>query len=234
MQKKIKSVAATLLKWQKDGTIDRIAKQVTNSVDKMYKVIKKVFDYVVKNKESIKENFMIAGTIYAAIKAVELFSGVLTAANLVAQVLNGTLALNPYVLAGMAIVGVSIAIYKNWEKITDIWKNATEGLMKYIDKFKEFIGLEDKGNIKTELSKEENRNINLIGNQNLGGVGMARSKNPFQFGNKGSSNNIGKSEQPTVINFYGDNYGDKDFGEKVAKVIVNGITTNKPNVTGVL
>ena len=41
-----------------------------------------------------------------------------------------------------------------------------------------------------------------------------------------------KSNQPMIVNFYGDNYGEKDFHQKVAKTIVEGFNSTKANVTG--
>lgn len=249
LQKKMQSVVDTLTKWQKDGTIDKIAKEVTGSVNKMYTVIKKIFDYVIENKKSLKENFMIAGTIYAAVKAVEIFRGVLVAANVVAGILNGTLALNPYVLVGMTIIGIGIAIYKNWEKITEVWSNAMDKLKGYVDKFREFLGLDKSTIFDAEFNRTENNKINKetgkeYGQEpydpysiykNRGGIGIGGAKNStWSLKNKVDAAKKETLDRSVTVNINGTVYSEKDFNEKVAKAIVVSHQINKSNVVGAM
>jgi len=158
LKDKIKQAADQLQKWQQDGTFEKIGKQVTETVNKIIKTAKGIYNFVKKHKEVIKFILVIAGTIYTVVKAISIAKTVLMALNTVWLILNGTLALSPLgwiIIAVVALVAAGYLLYKNWDKIkakaaelwegiklafapikkyfSDIWDNVTSGFKSFIN-----------------------------------------------------------------------------------------------------
>lgn len=107
LQLQIKSVADTLLKWQQDGTITRIAEQVTKSVMKIINYMKALFDFVSKYKTVIKILLSFAGGIYAIVKAYQIYQTVATAVAIVQTVLNAVFWASPL---GAIVVTIGLLV----------------------------------------------------------------------------------------------------------------------------
>jgi hypothetical protein len=120
LKNNIKKAADQLLKWQQDGTFEKIGNKVTETVNNIIKTVKWAFDFIKKHKDVIEFILVIAGTLYTVIKAISIAKTVLTALNTVWLILNGTLALTPLgwiVIAITAVVAAGYLLYKNWDKI---------------------------------------------------------------------------------------------------------------------
>ena len=113
---KIQVVADTLLKWQSDGTIQRIASQVTQSVMKMIEIIKgiitgisEVYNFFKNNWSTIAPVIMTVITAMTAYKAIMIAQIIYTKAFAAAEfiknnvVLQGTIGMRAMAIAQWAI-----------------------------------------------------------------------------------------------------------------------------------
>ncbi|NGM81285.1 hypothetical protein G5B47_02535 [Paenibacillus sp. 7124] len=141
----ISSVASTLDKWQKDGTIDKITNKITTGLNKALDGLGKAVKFV---KDNINWLLPVASGLLATFvsfniisKAVSLFKTLSTVVRGVAAaqgVLNLVMSMNPMGLVAIAIgvlVTAGILLYKNWDtvkaKAGELWtwlKEKWEGI----------------------------------------------------------------------------------------------------------
>ncbi len=102
LKTKLQLVAETLNKWQKDGTINKIAHDFTVAFNKIIKLGGKVYNFLKENKEVIGSFLRAAAGIYVVVKALMILSGVISAINII-------LAASPLtwiIAAVLAVIGV--------------------------------------------------------------------------------------------------------------------------------
>ncbi|WP_163468465.1 hypothetical protein [Fusobacterium sp. IOR10] len=125
----LKKVVEVLNKWLEDGTIDKIATQVTNAVNSMISSIKGVVDWVIKYQDEITFLLAEVGTIYTIVKAYKAWKATVIALKEAQLMLNLAMEANPF---GLIVLGITLAIplvialYKKFEwfrnLINGIWK----------------------------------------------------------------------------------------------------------------
>lgn len=102
VREKMKLVADTLVKWQSDGTINKIAKDFTIAFNKIIKLGGEVYNFLKENKEVIGSFLRAAASIYVVVKALMILSGIVSAINII-------LAASPLtwiIAAVLAVIGV--------------------------------------------------------------------------------------------------------------------------------
>lgn len=107
LKEKMQSVIDVLNKWMEDGTIERIAAQVTVAIEKMIKVFSDLIAFIIKYQEAIKVFAIFIGVMYAIAKAVALYNAVMTIATIVTALLA-----SPVLLVVAAIAAVIAIAYK--------------------------------------------------------------------------------------------------------------------------
>lgn len=120
LKQQIKKVTDILLKWQSDGTITKIAKQVTSGVMKMVDTLKKVFGFVKEHRKAIETGLVFVGMIYTTVKAFQTLKNIMLGVNIVMGLLNGTLAISPL---GWVAIGVGLvvgALYLLWRNLDTV------------------------------------------------------------------------------------------------------------------
>lgn len=140
----IQTVVEVLNKWQEDGTIERIASQVTNAVGWMIEFFSSLFEFISKHKKVIGGILVFVGTIYTLIKALAVLKTILTVITVVTAVLNGTLALSPLGWIVIGIAAVVTACYLLWDSldsIIEMFKNVFTWIKNLLDGFGEFAFL---------------------------------------------------------------------------------------------
>lgn len=122
LKEKAKTVADTLVRWQEDGTIERIASDFTSAFDRISETAERVFKIIGDNKELIK---LGAGLLAVAYGAIKITSGILKikkAVDTFRGIKKGfdalTLSTSGWLLAILAIVGAVWLIYENWEEVS--------------------------------------------------------------------------------------------------------------------
>lgn len=123
LRKKGQELANQFVKWQKDGTIEKIANKATEAVQKGIKKAQELWKWVQKHKAVITKIGIIAAKIalvtaaaarlwaigrkiYIGIQAVRTACNILKVAGL-----------GPVTIAIMAAIAAGVLIYKNWDKI---------------------------------------------------------------------------------------------------------------------
>ena len=129
LKEQIKRVSDSLLKMQKDGTITKIATKVTDGVMKMVNAFKKVFSFVKEHRKAIETGLVFVGMIYTTIKAFQALKNIMIGINIVAGLINGTLAISPLGIIAITIgvvVGALYLLWRNMDSIISVFKNAWE------------------------------------------------------------------------------------------------------------
>lgn len=107
LKEKMQLVIDVLNKWMEDGTIEKIAEQVTTAIEKMVKAFVKVASFIIKYQDWIKTFLVFAGTFYAVVKAIQLYNAVMSIAAIVTGLVS-----SPIFLIVAAIAAVVAVAYK--------------------------------------------------------------------------------------------------------------------------
>lgn len=107
LKEKMQSVIEVLNTWMEDGTIEKIATQVTIAVEKMIVIFSNLINFIIKYREAIKIFAIFIGIMYAVAKAVALYNAVMTIATIVTALLA-----SPVLLVVAAIAAVVAIAYK--------------------------------------------------------------------------------------------------------------------------
>lgn len=102
LREKMKLVADTLVRWQSDGTINKIAQDFTVVFNKIIELGTKAYNFLKENKEVIGSFLKATAGIYMVVKALMILSGVISAINII-------LAASPLtwiIAAVLAVIGV--------------------------------------------------------------------------------------------------------------------------------
>lgn len=83
VREKMKLVADTLVRWQSDGTINKIAHDFTVVFNKIIELGTKAYNFLKENKEVIGSFLRAAAGIYMVVKALMILSGVISAINII-------------------------------------------------------------------------------------------------------------------------------------------------------
>lgn len=140
----IETVVEVLNKWQKDGTIQMIAEQVTNAVGGMIEFFSYLFNFISEHKKLIGGILVFVGTIYAVIKALAVLKTIISVVSVVMMVLNGTIALSPLGWLIIGIASVVTALYLLWDhldSIVEMFKNVFAWIKNLLDGFGDFAFL---------------------------------------------------------------------------------------------
>lgn len=148
VKSKFKEVAATFEKYQQDGTFKKMGETITNTVIK-------TIDTLSASVKFVKDNFnwlapVLAGTVSAfvafnvitkVIAAFKILQSVLTITTSAQAALNFVMALNPIGLVAIAIgvlVTAGIALYSNFDKVTESLKKGWTWFTNLIQKIPDF------------------------------------------------------------------------------------------------
>lgn len=107
LKEKMQLVIDVLNRWMEDGTIEKIAEQVTTAIEKMVKAFVKVASFIIKYQDWIKTFLVFAGTFYAVVKAIQLYNAVMSIAAIVTGLVS-----SPIFLIVAAIAAVVAVAYK--------------------------------------------------------------------------------------------------------------------------
>lgn len=239
----MKKVVDILNKWQSDGTIDKIATQVTNAVTSMINIVKNVVGWINKYQDALIFLGTAVGTIYTVIKAYEAWQTTIAALKMAHEILNAVMAANPIgFIIGAIILAIPLIVtlakkfkgFRNLLKgIGAFIKMAVKGTCEIIkalfNPFKAISKLIDKikGTKKAELKVSEKKSVNINSKSDPSIVPVGAST-PISTPISNSSKNVS-----VVINMNGDFYGWEDFKEQVSKAVVEAFKNNSPNVVGV-
>ena len=141
LKEQIKGVTNTLLKWKEDGTITKIASNVTNAVMRIINIIKKLFNFFQKYRGVIELILVLVGVIYTTIKAFEALKAIVMAVNIVTGLLNGTLMFSPLGLIAITIgivVGALYLLWRHLDSIIVVFKNVWNWIKNLIGKTNSF------------------------------------------------------------------------------------------------
>lgn len=242
----LKKVVNVLNKWQSDGTIDKIATQVTRAVTNIINVFKGVVGWINKYQDALIFLGTAVGTVYAIIKVYEAWKATVIALKTAHLILNTVMSANP---VGLIVGAIALAIplivilakkfkgFRNLLKgIWGIMKMAVKGTLEIIkaifNPFKAISKIIDKikGIGKTEIKVSEKK---AVSNSNLIKKDPLIVSNPSpSIPNSSPVSNSSKNISIT-INMNGDFYGWEDFKEKVSKAVIEAFEDNSPNVVGV-
>ena len=183
LKEKMQLVIDVLNKWMEDGTIEKIAEQVTIAIEKMVKAFIKVASFIIKYQDWIKTFLVFAGTFYAVVKAIQLYNAVMSIAAIVTGLVSSPIFLIVAAITAVVAVayklgilddifsGITATVQFLWdiikiipESIKKIFAEAfswitqkLEGLAKKWKKFKSFFGFDSK-----EETKKPEKNNTLI------------------------------------------------------------------------
>ncbi len=183
LKEKMQLVIDVLNKWMEDGTIEKIAEQVTIAIEKMVKAFIKVASFIIKYQDWIKTFLVFAGTFYAVVKAIQLYNAVMSIAAIVTGLVSSPIFLIVAAITAVVAVayklgilddifsGITATVQFLWdiikiipESIKKIFTEAfswitqkLEGLAKKWKKFKSFFGFDSK-----EETKKPEKNNTLI------------------------------------------------------------------------
>ena len=184
LKEKMQLVIDVLNKWMEDGTIEKIAEQVTIAIEKMVKAFIKVASFIIKYQDWIKTFLVFAGTFYTVVKAIQLYNAVMSIAAIVTGLVSSPIFLIVAAIAAVVAVayklgilddifrGITATVQFLWdiikiipESIKKIFTEAfswitqkLEGLAKKWKKFKSFFGFDSK----EEETKKPEKNNTLI------------------------------------------------------------------------
>ena len=184
LKEKMQLVIDVLNKWMEDGTIEKIAEQVTIAIEKMVKAFIKVASFIIKYQDWIKTFLVFAGTFYAVVKAIQLYNAVMSIAAIVTGLVSSPIFLIVAAITAVVAVayklgilddifrGITATVQFLWdiikiipESIKKIFTEAfswitqkLEGLAKKWKKFKSFFGFDSK----EEETKKPEKNNTLI------------------------------------------------------------------------
>ncbi len=204
---KIQKVSSTLEKWQKDGTIEKISKQFTESFQKMVKWVEEFYGFIKDNKETIESIAVFVASLYTVNKAILIIKSTVAALELVMWALNGAMAANPIgaiVVAVAAVITAGYQLYKYWDdfvwQFKEWWRELsvwfTNTFDSIINKIKEaydellkFLGLRSGTEFKTQA--EINKIYSIEDQRKAGLTSDSRSGMPSnipQFADGGIAN----------------------------------------------
>ncbi|NMM52155.1 hypothetical protein [Paenibacillus aquistagni] len=139
LKDKIKSVASTLERWQSDGTLQKIADEVTNKVSaaieflsNSVKWLKDNMDWLAPVAAGLLSTFIAFNIISKVAGFVKTLTGVIKGITAAQGAWNVVMAMNPIGLIATAIgllVTAGILLWKNWDtvkaKATQLWQYLT-------------------------------------------------------------------------------------------------------------
>jgi hypothetical protein len=127
LKEEIQNVIDTIMRWQKDGTIDRMARRTDAFVKNTINGLKTTFDWWQKNKDSIVGIGEIIASVFVATKIVIFADEAIWAVSMLTDAIkvmataqsgfNIMAAANPYLLAVAAISASLYLIWKHWDKV---------------------------------------------------------------------------------------------------------------------
>lgn len=248
----IETVVEVLNRWHQDGTIQRIAEQVTQAIGSMINFFTELFEFVNKHRALIESILVFVGSIYLTVKAIMALKAALTVLSVVMAVLNGTIMLTPLGWLVLIIGAVATAFYllKNhmdviigaFEKVADVGRKAFDYVKKLFNIEDKDVNLavkkDEEQNIDTNINKKIEEVNNNTGTKGLGAQQLPvlknEPKNTFREVKKQDQIRTGESSkaaQPQIsVVIQGDVYGFNDFKEKVAEAVVKIYEQNKSNV----
>lgn len=141
LKEQIKGVTDTLLKWKEDGTITKIASNITEAVMKIINIIKKLFNFVQKYRGIIEAALVFVGVIYTTVKAFKALQAIVIAVNIVTGLWNGTLMLSPLGWIAItigAVVGALYLLWRHMDSIIAVFKGAWGWIKNLISKTSDF------------------------------------------------------------------------------------------------
>lgn len=141
VKKQIKGVTDTLLKWKQDGTITRIATNVTEAVTRIIKIMKKLFNFFMKYRSVIELALVFVGVIYTTIKAFKALQAIVMVVNVVTGLLNGTLMVSPLGVIAITIgvvVGALYLLWRHMDSIIAVFKSAWDWIKNLISGTNDF------------------------------------------------------------------------------------------------
>ncbi|MGL6168307.1 MAG: hypothetical protein ACRC0Y_08480 [Fusobacteriaceae bacterium] len=139
LKEQVERVVGVLNRWQKDGTIDKIAERVAKAVESMIIFFSELFNFIKKYRAVIETILIFISTLYLVTKAIAILKIALTTLSVVLGVLNGTIALSPIGLITIAIAGLVAICYLLWNYLDEVI-NMFKGVFSWIKKTLNSLG----------------------------------------------------------------------------------------------
>lgn len=127
LKTEIKNVIDLIMAWQKDGTIDRMAKRTDEFVKNTISGLKTAFNWWQKNKDAIVGIGEIIASVFVATKIVTFADEAIWSVKMLTDAIkvmataqsgfNIMAAANPYLIAVAAIASSLYMIWKHWDKV---------------------------------------------------------------------------------------------------------------------
>lgn len=114
VREKMKLVADTLVRWQSDGTINKIAQDFTIAFNKIIKKVVEVYKFIKDNKESISTFLKIAASVYILVKAIMTLAAIITAVQTIKTFIQTSkLLADALLMVRNVVLGVNAALTAN-------------------------------------------------------------------------------------------------------------------------
>lgn len=144
LKEKIKVVVNLLNKWQEDGTILRIADNVTKAVSTMVSFFHSLFNFIKEHRTLIETIGVFVASAYTAIKVIGIIKTVISVITPIIAVFNGTLAITAMPLGAIAVaigavVAVAYLMYKHFDQIIQVFKSCFEWIQNLLKKIPDFV-----------------------------------------------------------------------------------------------
>lgn len=257
LKNKITSIADRLTQWQQDGTLDKIADKVTNTVAKAFDGCSNAIAWLKDNMSWIMP--VASGLIatFIAFNVISTISNVFTTFQTVLQgvaaaqgILNFVMSLNPFGLIAIAIgavVAAGVALWKNWDKIIEMAKKVGDAIGNAWEKFKGFLGF-GKENADVEVSVNRNKGTPArTGGHATGTPYFKGGRTRINEGGRGEIVNLpnGSSIIPhdksnkilekrsninINVNINGNVIGNKEFADQIANLIYKRVKLARENM----
>lgn len=254
---KISLLADRLAQWQQDGTLDRIADKVTNTVTIAFEGCSKAISWLKDNMKWIMPvasgliaTFVAFNVVSTISKVFSTFKTILQAVSAAQGVLNFVMSLNPFGLIAVAIGAVvvaGIALWKNWDKIIDMAKKVGNAIGDAWEKFKGFLGF-GKDNADVEVSVNKNKGTpSKTGGHATGTPYFKGGATRINEGGRGEVVNLPngssiiphdkskkvlnqKSDINITVNIHGNVIGNKAFANEMANIIFKKVKLASENM----
>ncbi len=139
LREKAQYFSEQLDKWQADGTIDMYARDIGTALEYVWDVGERVFTTLWKYRDVVGVIATIGVTVWGVQKAMTAYKTATEVARTAMMLLNGTLAVNPIMLAVMAL-GLAITQTQSFKDLLSELPSILDGTSEKFDNLGEAIG----------------------------------------------------------------------------------------------
>ena len=144
LKDKIKIVVDLLNQWQEDGTILKIADNVTKAVSTMVSFFHTLFNIIKEYRAVIETVAVFVASAYTAVKVLSILKTAWSTLTTIMAICNGTLAITAMPLGAIAIaigavVAVAYLLYNHFDKVVQVFKSCFEWVQNLLKKIPDFV-----------------------------------------------------------------------------------------------